>query len=122
MFKNTKKQGDWGLGVAIAYFAKLGYTICLPLTDSQDYDLIVDIDNKLQRVQIKTTTYKKHNNYSISLTVKGGNQSYSTIKKLDKTKVDQVFVVTADDTKYLIPVDKIGQSVSLGEKYDIFRL
>ena len=47
--KNSKAQGDIGLSQAIAYFAKEGYTVCIPLTDSQDYDLIVE-NGKLWRV------------------------------------------------------------------------
>jgi len=123
MFKNTKKQGDWGLGVAIAHYSKLGHTILLPLTDSQDYDLVVDIDGKLQRIQVKTTTYKNpHGNYAVSLTVKGGNRTGSTIKKMDKTSVDQIFIVTKDDTIYIIPVTNVGSSITLSDKYDIFKV
>ena len=45
MFKNAinwKKQGDIGMCYAMAYYSKLGWTISIPITDSQDYDLIVD--------------------------------------------------------------------------------
>ena len=51
--KNTKIQGSIGLGQAIACFTKLGYIVSVPLNDSQDYDLIVEIDNKLYKVQVK---------------------------------------------------------------------
>jgi HJR/Mrr/RecB family endonuclease len=57
---NTKKQGDVGLGQAIAWFTRNSYTVSLPLTDSQDYDLIVDKDNVLYRVQVKTTSNKNN--------------------------------------------------------------
>ena len=40
--KNTKEQGNIGLGVAIQYFTQNLYTVSLPLNDSQDYDLIVE--------------------------------------------------------------------------------
>ena len=53
MFKNSKKQGDAGLGQAIAYFTMLGYDIALPLTDSADWDLIAEMDDGLKRVQVK---------------------------------------------------------------------
>lgn len=39
---NSKKQGDIGMCYAMAYFSKIGYTVSVPITDSQDYDLIVD--------------------------------------------------------------------------------
>jgi hypothetical protein len=56
--KNSKKQGDVGMGVAIGYFAARGITVCIPLTDSQDYDLVIDLDDVLKKVQVKTTTSK----------------------------------------------------------------
>lgn len=123
MFKNSKKQGDWGVGAAIAHYSKLGHTILIPLTDSQDYDLVVDVEGKLQRIQVKTTTYKnRQGNYTVSLTTKGGNRSYNTIKKMDKAFVDQIFIITKENEIYIIPSDKIGQSAALSSKYEIFKV
>lgn len=39
---NSKKQGDVGLGTDISFFTQRGWTVSIPLTDSQDYDLVVD--------------------------------------------------------------------------------
>lgn len=125
-FKNTKKQGDAGLGAAISYFTLYGYTVSIPLTDSQDYDLIVDIGNSLYRVQVKTTTYKIRDVYSVSLTIKGGNRTSigSKIKKLDDTKVDAIFILTGSQDKYFIPLKDIEarSNINLGSGYDKFRL
>jgi HJR/Mrr/RecB family endonuclease len=55
---NSKKQGDIGMCYAIAYFSKMGYTVNIPITDSQDYDLIIDREGKLLKVQVKTTKFK----------------------------------------------------------------
>jgi hypothetical protein len=118
MFLNTKKQGDWGLGAAINYFTEIGYGVLVPLTDSQDYDLVVDSGSGLYKIQVKTTTFKsKSGNYFISLTVKGGNRSYSTIKPFDNAAVDFVFVLTADNDRYLIPTGTLGSSITLSGKY-----
>ena len=54
---NSKKQGDIGMCYAIAYFSKMGYTVSIPITDSQDYDLIID-NGTLLKVQVKTTRCK----------------------------------------------------------------
>jgi len=106
---NTKKQGDVGLGQAIAWFVSNNYTVSVPLTDSQDYDLLVDKDGKIQRVQVKTTSYKRNDNYSVQLSVKGGNRSGAgRIKKFDKNKVELVFVLTDTGDKYLIPSGDIN--------------
>lgn len=121
-FKNSKKQGDWGVGEAIAYFTRTGATVCIPLTDSQEYDLVVEIEGKLQRVQVKSSTYKTpHKIYSVSLTTKGGNQSYNTVKGMDKSKVDLLFISTPEGN-YLMPVKGLGNSVNLGTKYEQYKL
>lgn len=123
--KNSKKQGDAGLGVAIGYFCAKGVTVSLPLTDSQDYDLIIDEDGLLKKVQVKTTNYKYGGKYwNFNLSVKGGNQSFGTIKKFDNTKVDYVFVLCGDGTKYLIPsIDiKAKNNLSLYSPWDKFKI
>lgn len=125
--KNTKKQGDVGVGVAVQYFSLQGYTVSIPLTDSQEYDLVVDIDDFLKRVQVKTTSYippkdNPNNCYSVSVTVKGGNRSGTgKIKQFDVTKIDYLFIVCENGVKYLIPTNKvIYQCFRLGEKFKEF--
>ena len=121
---NTKKQGDVGLGQAIAWFTRNSYTVSLPLTDSQDYDLIVDKEDKLYRVQVKTASYKNEFGiYEVSLTVKGGNRSGTgKIKQFDKSKVDLLFILTSDNEVYVIPSDVVGvNSINLGKKVQDYK-
>lgn len=123
--KNSKKQGDLGLGRAIGWLCEQGYTVSLPLTDSQDYDLIVDIDNILNRVQVKTTSYKsKYGVFGVNLSVKGGNRSFNTIKKFDKTKVEYVFVLTSNNEMYFISTKDINAKnvLYVGKQYDKYKI
>lgn len=123
--RNSKKQGDIGLGIAISWFTKQGYTVCIPLTDSQDYDLVIDVDGVLGRVQVKTTTYKsQYDVYSVGISVKGGNQSFNTIKTFDNTKVDYLFIVTNDSEMYFIPAAdiEVKNSINLGSKYSKYKV
>lgn len=120
--KNTKKQGDAGLGIAIGWFSENGYTVSVPLTDSQDYDLIVDKDDVLQRVQVKTTTYQRKGVYQVSMTIKGGNRSgIGKIKKFVHTTIDLLFVVTSERDIYLIPTDRVLQCFGLGTAFLEFK-
>jgi hypothetical protein len=121
MFKNSKKQGDAGLGQAIAYFTMKGYDVALPLTDSADWDMIVEIDNTLKRVQVKTSSQIRGNVAIVDASVKGGNRSFS---KPSKTISDQhwdlIFVhhlITGQQA--LIPKEALTTSgqISLGKKY-----
>ena len=56
---DTRKEiGNAALSMAIAYFGSNGYIVSIPLNDTQDYDLIVDKNGCVQRVQVKGD---KHN-------------------------------------------------------------
>lgn len=123
-FKNSKKQGDFGLGRAISFFAENGLTISVPLTDSQDYDLVVDVDGHLKKVQIKTSRYRNRKGmYTINLSIKGGNRSFNTVKMFDCSAVDYIFIVTDSNELYLIPTLGLSNktSLSLGKKFERFR-
>ena len=52
---NTVSIGDVGESIAIAEFVKAGFAVTKPLTNNARYDLIVDIKNKLYKVQVKST-------------------------------------------------------------------
>lgn len=118
--KNTKKQGDVGLGVAIGWFVLQGYTVSVPLTDSQDYDLVVDINGTLKRVQVKTTRFLENNKFRVNLSVKGGNRSWNgKPKKFNTSAVDLLFILTSDNVKYLIPTSSFDavHKLTLSKKY-----
>ena len=54
--RDTQRKGDIAVAVAIASFTKLGYDISLPITESAAYDLVVDDNSGLHRVQVRFTS------------------------------------------------------------------
>lgn len=122
--KNNKEKGNSGLGIAIAYFSTNGYTVSIPLNDTQDYDLIVEKENKFLSVQVKSTGCKtKYGKYQVALKSCGGTKG-STYKTVIDTNVDLLFVVASDLSMYLIPVKDIKNRSTLNlcnqyEKYKI---
>lgn len=123
--KNTKEQGNIGIGQAIAYFTLNKYTVSIPLNDSQDYDLIVDDGNGLKRVQVKTTKCKSKNNYVASIRTCGGNQSWNKVSKFfDNTTVELLFIVCDDGTMYCIPTEnvKCKSAITLCNKYKDYKI
>jgi hypothetical protein len=124
-FINSKKQGDFGVASAIAFFAKIGHTVSIPLTDSQDYDLVVEIEEKLCKVQIKTSSTIRYDNFVVDLRVKGGNRSGTGKTKIfDKTKVDYLFVITENGKMWLIPSLEINStsSINLCDSYTQYQI
>lgn len=124
--QNSKQQGDVGLGLAIAWFACNGYRVSIPLTDSQDYDLVVEQSYKLFTVQVRTTYHEKYAGiYQLDLRVSGGNRSGTgKIKYLNPDHVDYLFAVTDAGDQYLIPSNEIEarRSINLGEKYAQYKV
>lgn len=124
--KNSKKQGDAGLGAAIGWFTENSYTVCVPLTDSQSYDLVVEIDGKLSRVQVKTTTsIDEYGVYTVSLSTSGGNRSGTgKVVHFDPSKVEYLFVLAGNGNRYFIPSSfiKCKRSMNLGKNYLQFKI
>jgi len=128
MFKNSKKQGDAGLGQAIAYFTSQGYDVALPLTDSADWDLIVEMESGLKRVQVKTSYQLAESGIMMfSASVKGGNMSFNKPQKMiEDQNWDLIFLhhlVTGKQA--LIPKEVLttkGQINIGGQKYNEYLL
>ena len=102
---NSKKQGDVGMAAAIFWATKAGYTPAIPLTDSQDYDLVIDTGTALRRVQVRTTRALSENgSFEVNLRVIGGNRSNTGKTKTPATMAyDDLFVLTAAGDAYFIP-------------------
>lgn len=125
--KNSKHQGDVGLAIAIGWFVANHYRVAIPLTDSQDYDLVIETEGKFYSVQVKTTYFKvpETGNYHLSLKVSGGNRSGTgKIKTFDPSRVDFIFGVTEMGDKYLIPSSAISarHAISLCDKWAQYKV
>ena len=125
MFINSKKQGDAGVGQAIGYFTSLGHTVCIPLADSQNYDLVVDY-GELKRVQVKFASYKRTplSPFAVELRVKGGNKTGTGKTKFFDNSVDILFICTSDYKMYVIPTEVIDckSCLTLCDKYDKYKV
>lgn len=113
-------QGNLGLSKAIDYFTSHGITVCIPLNDTQKYDLVADFNGGLQRVSVKTSRFEgKYGGYNILLKNCGGSSGKSKVRHFDNSTCDYVFVLTGDDKIYLIPSSKIEakSSIVVGNKY-----
>jgi hypothetical protein len=122
---NPRKQGDAGMGIAIGWFACAGYTVCLPLTDSQPYDLVVDDgETGLQRVSVRTTTAVVKGLYDVGLRTVGGNKTQTKFRNFDRTQVELLFVACDNGDRYLIPTTAFDAKtyLRLGAKYVAFKV
>ena len=120
------KQGNIGLGQAIAYYMSKGYIVALPINDTQPYDLVVDkLDgNGLQRVSVKTTRFIERKSYVVQLGNTGGSSGNNKIRFFDNNASDLIFIFSISQERWEIPSKHIEakRSITLGEKYDKYRI
>ncbi len=118
-------KGTMGVGLAIGYFCSIGCVVSIPINDNQKYDLLVEIDGVIKRVQVKSTGFKKRNKYVVELrTICPKKLSTNHITRFDKTKIDILVIVTEEKTMYVIPTENfIAKSgITLSEKYDEYKV
>ena len=119
----SKQQGNIGMSHAIQHYTSLGYCVSIPLTDSQEYDLIVDDGNQLKKVQVRTTRFKnKNNSFTVSVKSCGGTKG-TIYHRVADSKVDELFVLTSDLEQYVIPKDVVPRStISLCTTYQHYKV
>lgn len=123
-FSTNKEKGNSSLGIAIAYYASNGYTVSIPLNDTQDYDLIVDKNSFLKKVQVKSTVCKtKYGNYQVALKSCGGTKG-KTYKTIIETNIDELFILTEKQDIYIFPIEVINNksTINICGKYKRYRV
>ena len=97
-------QGDCGEFSAIGWLLTRGASVFLPFEHSPDVDLVADLEGRLIRVQVKTSTVYRNNRFEVSLATRGGNQSWSgVVKNFCPTQCDYLFVHGGDGRRWFIP-------------------
>jgi hypothetical protein len=99
--------------IAAAWFAIRGYGCALPVEPAV-HDLLVAMPEGIQRVQVKTTTYKSKDGWMVTV----GRRPYSIgsnqrLVPYDPELIDLFFIVDGDLTIYLIPTAVIAGRVSI---------
>lgn len=103
--ENNKDKGRAGLSLAIAYFGSNGYTVSLPMNDTQWYDLIVEKNGIFQTVQCKFTGGEKK---IIGFRSAGGSNGGVYDNILDHP-LDLLFCADDEMNLYVIPMSAIRE-------------
>lgn len=106
---NTQIQGAMTQQKCFLKCIEAGFIVSKPLFDNARYDFILDTDNKLLKIQIKTSRWKDEehsafifNGYSQHSTGAGNKRMKYTNKEID------FFMTEKDGIFYLYPAPKDG--------------
>jgi hypothetical protein len=125
---SPREQGDIGERAAAAWLLGQPHiSVFVPFGHSPDTDLIALIDDRIVRVQVKTSTVLINNaRYQVSLATRGGNQSWSgLVKRFSPSRCDYLFVLVADGRQWFIPSTVVEGSTSIivgGPKYAAYEV
>ena len=114
----TKQKGNITELECLLSFVKEGYKVSIPYGEDCRYDLVVDINNKLYRVQCKTSHALtnpedgfKFKSQSVVITTHGTKQSTYSEQEID------YFATMYEGQCYLIPVSECGHEKTLRFRY-----
>lgn len=106
---NKHQKGTISELLASTYFINEGYIVSKPITDFNEYDLVVD-NGILQRVQVKTIYFdnskKRHMISCVTSHVRGNRKTIN--KKYNENSFDILCAIEPDSLSiYLIPIKEI---------------
>src|SRR6202041_4095989 len=114
---SPRRQGDLGELSAMEWLGSQGSGVYYPIGHSADCDLIVDDGEKLERVQVKTSTQWRHRRGEVTLCTRGGNQSWNgLVRRFSASRCDWLFVLVANGRRWFVPSDTVegGTKIVLG--------
>lgn len=108
---DTKRKGNLTELECITELTRLGYVVSIPFGEDSRYDCIVDINNKLYRIQCKTSSEQiNDDNVVVGIHFKtcrqsGNRASITTRMKYSKDEID-FFATSYKGKCYLVPVEE----------------
>lgn len=101
--RHLRKAGN---SIATAWFIRRGYAVSVPV-EHQPYDLVVEADKRLYRVQVKTaTSHDSSGAFVCSLRrIPARDREVITY---DSADVDFFFVIDAENNNYVIPIQEVA--------------
>ena len=122
--KNCKERGEWAELCFMAKAAEHGLRVSKPYGDSASYDVGVEQEGRILKVQVKSTLYRRRGTESYSLNVHGPRR-----QRYRRGTVDffAVYLIPAN-TWYILPFGKLKKNFSLHitmgsgrQKYEKYR-
>ena len=104
IFETNKDKGRAGLSLGIAWFGANGYSINIPLNDTQWYDFVAEKDGQFYTVQCKATGSKTN---EIPLRNMGGTNGIQYDNVTNHSNLDFLFCLDKDMNMYVIPMQDL---------------
>lgn len=105
---NTLIRGDINELQCILDFQKRGYYCSIPFSGSCRYDLIVDINDKLYKIQCKASSYSEDEGVLKMSATRSTTNTQRTIKYTYSEKEVDYFYTSWKEYGFLIPINEVS--------------
>lgn len=122
---NSKRIGNIGEAKVLAKFVEMGIPVYIPFGDDEKADLIAEFNDKLNKIQVKTSIKSKNGCSLFDLTsstahrTNGGRRKYSnSVYSLDR---DKIYLMKAPDdpmTAITIRFEDTKSGKKIGVNYE----
>ena len=110
----TKQKGNLTELQCLAGFVEQGYNVSIPYGEDSKYDFIADIDGKLIRVQVKTSSLKKGTEGAIAFSCRSTHKNTQGVSNVRYSSEDVDYFATSWENKiYLIPIQECSTEKTL---------
>ena len=112
---NPNEKGKVTESLILSYVLQLGYSVSIPFGDKDKYDQIWDINNKLLRIQIKTSRLnrqEKNPDQNVSIRFNCKSIINGQTKKYSKEDIDY-FATYWGGKVYMVPVEECSVEKTL---------
>jgi hypothetical protein len=106
---NTVQKGDISEAKVLARFIELGYTVLLPWSNAERYDMVIERGEGIfYRIQVKTAKMYDDNAY-LEFNVSATNGSSHIRTSYNNEQIDYFAVYCPENGKcYLVDVNEVG--------------
>lgn len=104
---NSKRKGNITEVECMLAFLKLGYNVLMPYGDCERYDFVVDIEGKLLKIQVKTSSDSHINDgYIVFKCANKTTKEGHFVRHLYTKEQIDYFMTSYNGQCYLIPVEE----------------
>lgn len=109
---DTKRLGNLGELKALTKFAEYSIPVFIPYGENERVDLLADFNNKIQRIQVKSSSTIVNGAISFNIRSTTVNSVKTKIHQYTSDEIDYfVLYSKVTDTCYIIPIEEAPTSI-----------
>lgn len=110
----NKQKGNIGEAKCLAKMVELGVPVCLPFGDNERYDMIIERNGKLEKIQIKYSSQQESEGSILFKTASSTNHTTNKHYSTYENDIDAFLLYNAlTDEVYYLPMEVVENKKTL---------